>query len=48
MKAFDGKSNWISKRADDIGLPVKRKKNAERLREEMDRRRLRYDLIDWR
>ena len=24
------------------------KKYAERLREEMDRRRLRYDLIDWR
>ena len=24
------------------------KKYAERVREEMDRRRLRYDLIDWR
>ena len=24
------------------------KNYAERLREEMDRRRLRYDLIDWR
>jgi hypothetical protein len=48
MKTYGGESNWIHARAVDVGsFGEGVKRYAEQFREEMDRRRLRYNHIEW-